>query len=470
LIEGKGAEFNKNILIITENRSLTDFVESTDVRDYHDLHFCRKRDNIFYFLKNNRIKTVLMNSNGDEQWELKLLKLIKIFDPIIEIIVVGPAVPSDKAMEWINQGATDYLIRPLRMSSLRSIFARLEEKRSLRIESYLLGKELEKKYVFQGLVGKSPFMLEIFSFMESIAKYFSTVLITGETGVGKEMVATAIYHLSPVKDRKFVVCDCVSVPENLFESELFGYAKGAFTGAYRNKRGLFEEADGGVIFLDEIAEIPLSIQGKLLRVIETHQFRPLGFTDNRNVEVRVIAATNRDLREMVNRGRFREDLFYRLNKVEVHLPPLRNRLEDVPLLVGFFLDKYSEKFGKQVKGVARQVQKLFLTYSWPGNVRELENIMERALLVSKKEFIDIIDLPDYIQKYLATEVHYPFFNRENIYTLRNLESEYISYLMKSNDNNIRKTAMILNVSRSTLYRKLEKYNIDHCRSEEIQSH
>ena len=459
-MEGQGMVLKENVLIIADDHSPYSFLESVDVKNSYNFYFCRKQDNIFYFIKDNNIKIIIMDFEGDEHWEFKLLKLIKTFDPIIEVIIAGAPLPSEKVLDWINQGATDYLIKPLQTSTIEVVFERLEEKRNLRRETYLLEKNLEKKYIFQGMVGKNPFMLEIFSLIESIAKYFSTVLITGETGTGKELVARAIHNLSPIKDKKFVVCDCVSTPENLFESELFGYVKGAFTGADRNTRGLFEEADGGLIFLDEIGEIPLSVQAKLLRVLETHQFKPLGSTNNRNVEVRVIAATNQNLRDKIKGGTFREDLFHRLNKVEIHLPPLKSRPEDIPLLIRFFLEKYLKKFDKQVKGVSRQVQKLLLTYHWPGNVRELENVIERALMMCKKEFIDFIDLPKHLQAYLASELDTPFFRKDNIYTLQNLESEYISYLMKTNNDNIRKTAKILNISRSTLYNKLKKYSIN----------
>lgn len=304
-------------------------------------------------------------------------------------------------------------------------------------------------------------MLEVFSLIENISKYFTSVLITGETGAGKEMAARAIYNLSHTNNKKFIICDCVAIPENLFESELFGYTKGAFTGADKNKKGLFEEADGGIIFLDEIGEIPLSIQTKLLRVLEHHQFRPLGSNENRKVEVKVITATSRNLRECSKSGTFRLDLFHRLNKIEIHLPPLRERPEDIPLLVRYFLNRYSKQFSKLLKGVSRQVQKLFLQYRWPGNVRELENVLESASMLCKKEFIDFGDLPKYLQDFSPSAHEIPFINKERLSTLEELEKEYILYLLKTTETNLRKTAKILNISRTTLYNKLKKYNIEH---------
>lgn len=452
-------KYKPNLLTITEDPSQYDWLKFTDTKEFCNIYFCGKRENIFSFVKSKDLKIIILDSGEDENWDIKLLKLIKTYDPIIDVIVVGAPLSSEKPIDWINQGASDYLIKPLQPDTFQLILNRIEEKKNLRRETYLLESKLEDKYIFQGIVGKSPFMLDIFSLIENISKYFSTVLITGDTGTGKEMVARAIYKSSHIDSRKFVVSDCTSIPDNLFESELFGYVRGAFTGADRDKKGLFDEAHEGIIFLDEIGEIPLSIQAKLLRVIETHEFRPLGSSKYKKVEVRVIAATNRDLKEEVKRGAFREDLYHRLNKVEIHLPPLKSRAEDISLLVRYFLNKYNKKLKKQIRGVSRQAQKLFQAFDWPGNVRELEHVIERASIFCKREFIDIIDLPKYLQEYIVTDTKLPLTFKENLLTLQNLEKEYISYLLKTNNNNKKKIAEILDISRSTLYDKLEKYNL-----------
>jgi DNA-binding NtrC family response regulator len=428
-----------------------------------EIFLCGKKDNPFTAIENRSIKIVILDLADDEAWDQKLIKIVKTVDPLIEIVAVGPPLPADKAMDWIGQGATDYLIRPLQVESLSLILQRQEEKRALRRETYELEIELEKKYVFQGLVGKSPFMLDVFAQVENVARYFSTVLVTGETGSGKELVARALQALCPVRNRKLITCDCASLPENLFESELFGYVKGAFTGADRDKRGLFEEADEGIIFLDEIGEVPPVIQGKLLRVLELKQFRPLGSNLEKKVEVRVIAATNQNLEERVQNGIFREDLFHRLNKVEIHLPPLRDRTEDIPLLVRNFLARYNASFGKAIRGVSREVQKFFQIYPWPGNIRELQNSIESASIACQREFIDIIDLPKYMQRKVPTLSRKTPYYRSPTLSLQNLEKEYISHLLQSNQGNIQKTAQILNISRTSLYSKLKRYKIQNAK-------
>lgn len=287
------------------------------------------------------------------------------------------------------------------------------------------------------MIGKSPYMFEIFSLIEKISKHFSTVLVTGETGTGKELVARAIFNLSQVSNRNLITFDCTSTPDNLFESELFGYVRGAFTGADRDKNGLFEEAHEGIIFLDEIGEIPVSVQSKLLRVLEMHQFRPLGSTETRKVKVKIIAATNRNLRDCLKNGTFRDDLLHRLNKVEIHLPRLNERPEDIPLLVRHFLQRYSRKFTKELKGVSRQVQKLFLKYKWPGNVRELENILERASILAKRNFIDVIDLPEYLQD-ISAEDRTPMFLQKEHFSLEEMEKKYIIHLINTTEKMFRK--------------------------------
>jgi DNA-binding NtrC family response regulator len=450
-----------NILILDEEPFSYDIIRQSPLSSDLELYFSPPDADIFTIIRKSNIHVIMFDLDKDESAGREIIDRLKQFDPLVNIIVIGMPLEAEEVVSLINRGATTYLTKPLHADNIEEMLFEIINKRTLRRETFLLEKKLEKKYFFQNIIGKSPYMLEIFSLIEKVAKYFTSILITGETGTGKEMVARAIHNLSHPKNPRLVICDCVSIPENLFESELFGYVKGAFTGADKNKNGLFDEAHEGIIFLDEIGEIPLSIQAKLLRVLEQHEFRPLGSNETRKVNVRVIAATSRNLRDGIKEGIFREDLFHRLNKVEVHLPPLRERSEDIPILVRHFLDIFSQKFDKDLRGVSQYVQKLFLKYEWPGNVRELENVLERAAILVKSHFVDVSDLPEYLQESAPSATKLPFIGREHLSTLNELEKEYIIYLLNLVGNNLKKTAKILNISRTTLYNKLKKYNIAH---------
>ena len=448
-----------NLLVISDDFKLYESIKKAPVAADFNVFFSQTDDDYLAVVRDNGIRVVLVDAGEALAPGLLILKKIKKFDDLIDVLVGGRPAGREAALDVVNAGATDFVPRPYERDILGDILRRIARKRDLRRETLHLEKKLERKYVFEGLISRNPTMLEIFGLVENIAKYFSSVLVTGETGTGKEVVARAIHGLSPFKDRPLVVCDCASVPENLFESELFGYKKGAFTGADRDKRGLFEEADGGTIFLDEIAEIPVAVQAKLLRVLESREFRPLGAGESTSVEVRVLAATNRDLAERVRAGAFREDLLHRLNKVVIELPPLRERLEDIPLLVRHFLQAANKSFGKSVRGVSREVQKLFLKYGWPGNVRELANVLESAVLLCKKDFIDLANLPKYLRDFIPPEGAAAFAGRGQLSSLQDLEKDYIAYLLKVTKGNLRQTAKILAISRTTLYNKLAKYGI-----------
>lgn len=448
-----------NVMIIDEDISSYDLAKQSHLVDKCELYISDNIEDNLSFINKFHSDVVIIDIDKNKSKSITLLQEIKKTDPMLDVVFSGKPMPTENVMELLNLGATDYMDKPIHENNFQTVLTRISSKKALRKETFLLEKQLEKKYYFQGIVGKSPYMLEIFSLIEKISKYFSSILITGETGTGKEMIAQAIYAVSRAKNKKLVICDCVSIPDNLFESELFGYTRGAFTGADRDKKGLFEEAHGGIIFLDEIGEIPPPVQAKLLRVLDYHQYRPLGSNKIKKADVKVIAATNCNLRENIKKGTFREDLYHRLNKVEIHLPPLREKKEDILLLLRYFLDCYNKKFEKKIKGISQQVQKLFLKYDWPGNIRELENVLERAIMICNKDFIDIEDLPLDLQVTFTSKNHIPFIDKENLSTLDELEKEYITYLLKQTGNNMRKTAKILDISRTTLYNKLEKFNI-----------
>jgi DNA-binding NtrC family response regulator len=448
-----------NLLVIADKSEVYDVLKSSPAGVDIQLFFCGKGEDIPAFIKAHGIRIAVLDVEDPPAADMELLKRLKKFDPRLTAVVVGPPAPPDEILEWIEQGASDVLSRPLEAGVLVEALQKILEKCVLRRETFILEKRLEKKYVFHGIVSKSPAMYEVFSQIESVAKYFTSVLITGETGTGKDLVARAIHELSDVRNARLVACDCASIPENLFESELFGYVRGAFTGADRTKRGLFEEAQGGTIFLDEIGEIPAPVQAKLLRVMENRQFRPLGSNEIKYANVRVIAATNCDLGRAIKSGVFRQDLLHRLNRVSISLPPLRERMEDVPLLIRHFLEILNRAYGKDLEGVSRDVQKLFLKLPWPGNVRELENALHGAAMVAKKDFIDIDDLSKDLRKAAAAPVRTPSPVGGELTSLDEVEKDYIVYVLRTTSHNLKKSAGILGVSRTTLYNKMAKYGI-----------
>lgn len=447
------------LLLLIEDFSLYDLLMKSSIADNCEVFFLEKIGDASTSIKANNINVVIIDIDRNRGERFNLLKDLRKSDRLLNVIITGQPLMANDVIEFINHGALGYLEKPAKLEDIEKILEKITEKSKLRQETYQLEKKLEKKYYFEGMVGKSPHMYEIFSLIETISPYFSRILITGETGTGKELVAKALHNLSPFNEKELVVCDTASIPENLVESELFGYVRGAFTGADRDKRGLFEEAHGGIIFLDEIGEIPLTTQSKLLRVLENGQFRPLGSNQYIKVNIRVIAATNRDLKENVKSGKFRQDLYHRLNRVEIHLPPLRERREDISLLIRHLLNIINVKMDKKVSGVSRDVQKLLLKYDWPGNIRELENVLESASILTKKTFIDLVDLPKDLLDYSKSKLKMPFFSKDDFATLDEMEKEYISFLLKMTENNLRKTSIILDISRTTLYNKLKKYNI-----------
>jgi len=448
-----------NLLLLVDEPEIYSSLEKFLSSKGFNIFSSSKKDDFKAIIRENEINIIILDLTEEETRNFSLLRSIKNFDPLIEVVVTGASVSASKMAESIKLGATDYLTKPLETERLQLVLKKIQEKRLLRRETYLLEKALIKNYIFQGMVGKNPHMLEVFSLIERVAKHSVSVLITGDTGTGKEMVAQAIHNLSPRQNKKIVTCNCTAIPETLFESELFGYMKGAFTGADKPRDGLFKEADGGTIFLDEIGEIPVSIQSKLLRVLEEHQFRPLGSNKNVRVDVRVISATSRDLRENIKKGSFREDLFHRINVFEIRLPPLRERKEDIPLLLGCFLEKYNKKFKKKVMGISQRAKKILLDYPWSGNVRELENFIERAVMLCQEKFLDTNDFESYLMDYSLKEEMNSHLSPSSFLSLEEVEKKHILEVLMMTNNNKQKAAKILGLTRQALYRKLKKHQI-----------
>lgn len=381
---------------------------------------------------------------------IKLLKEFKSIYPETEIIMLTAHGTIDSAIQSLKLGAYDYLTKPCLLDELEAIVKKAYEKKNIRNENLMLKEQIHRKKKFSHIVGKSPAMQSVLEMVEKVAPTNSTALIQGESGVGKEVIARAIYENSLRKDNAFVVIDCTTLHENLLESELFGHEKGAYTSAVSFKHGLFEIANAGTIFMDEVGEISLSIQAKLLRVLETSTFRRLGGTKDINVDVRIIASTNKDLRKLVEKGIFREDLFYRLNVIIITIPPLRERRGDIPLLIEHFMD--NSKFSKDtVKKISDEALKLMMEYSWPGNIRELENVIERALILSESDTISPRDLPQNICQKID---NYVYEQENKILTLKELEEKYIQRILSITGNNKLKTAKLLGIDPKTLFRKL----------------
>ncbi len=344
-----------------------------------------------------RFGVVLCDVRLPDRSGLELLAELRELDSRAVIIMISAYGGMDTAMEAVRRGANDFLAKPFTPEEVLLRMHKAEEGERLREENARLQAEVREKYSFHRILGKSQAMRALFDQIARVAPSKATVLITGESGTGKELVARALHYAGPRRDRAFVPVNCGAIPENLLESELFGHVKGAFTGAVGHKRGLFEEADGGTIFLDEIGEMPPALQVKLLRVLQEDEVRKVGDTRTVKVDVRVIAATVRNLDEEVRSGRFREDLFYRLNVVALALPPLRRRTEDIPLLADQYLRAFGAKSGRDVSGISPRALQLMVAYPWPGNVRELVNVIERAVLLSEGEVIGPGDLPEAVR-------------------------------------------------------------------------
>jgi len=386
---------------------------------------------------------------------LELMDRVLASDPGTEFVLMAGAEHSETALDAIRLGASNCLYKPLDAANLRLCVHALVEQAIERAKSFRIEQELLRTFQFEGMIGRSPLMLEVFSKIRRIAPHFRTVLVTGATGTGKELVARSLHGLSPVRSAPFAVCNCSALVETLVESELFGYVKGAFTGATRNKQGIFEYANGGVVFLDEVGELPLPAQAKLLRVLQNQEVQRVGSPVPHQVDVRIIAATHRDLREMVAEGRFREDLFYRLSVVEVTVPPLAQRKEDLPLLLRHFIEVYSTLFKKEVSGMTRRAQLRLLAHSWPGNVRELENVISSSCIMAAGTVIDLPDLPET----LRTAPPSPEPESEELLTLEELQHRHLVRVLNRVRGNKAQAAEILGVGRNTIYQMLSRWRI-----------
>ena len=391
-------------------------------------------------------------------------KARELYSEIIAVVVTGYGTVPD-AVAAIKRGASDFVTKPFQFDHLLHILASTLEQRRLKSENAYLRSQLQERYGFQDIIGQSPPMLDLFKVLETVSNTTSTILLTGETGTGKELVARAIHHNSSRAQERFVPLNCGAIPETLLEAELFGHVKGAFTGAIATRPGRLKQADRGTLFLDEIGTMSTNLQSKLLRVLQEREFERVGDSQSTKVDVRFIAATNSDLAEMIKLGRFREDLFYRLNVIPIHLPPLRDRREDVPLLVQSFINKLEQEPARANIRISQEAMRRIMAFDWPGNIRQLENTIERVLVLTPGQSqIDISDLPLELQETnrvtTSSSVSLPENGIDLQNYLRNLERSLICLALERTGGNQNKAAELLNIKRTTFIEKTKRLSLD----------
>jgi len=395
---------------------------------------------------------------------MEVLQRIRQVDENLPIIMLSAQGKVEVALESLKFGAYDYFPKPIDLQKLEPAIKNAIKGYDLSKEIENLRENIKKEYSFSNIVSADSRMQDVFKLVTKVLNNDITVLIYGESGTGKELVARAIHYNGNRKDNPFVVVNCASIPRELLESELFGHEKGSFTGAHQRKLGKFEVANGGTIFLDEVGELEMLLQAKLLRVIQEKAFDRVGGTELIKTDVRIISATNRDLKDAVEKKEFREDLFYRLNSFPIFIPPLRHRKGDILVLAQHFLESLSKKLGKEIKGFSKKALKLIYDYPWPGNIREMENTIERCMIIAERDIIDIDDLPTHLKtsdSIIASDFTGNIFNDDTIIPFEKLKEESIRHALKVTKGNIVEAAKKLHLGRATIYRLMERYNIEH---------
>jgi two-component system, NtrC family, response regulator AtoC len=451
----------KRILIIDDEESFRHMLSVILKREGFEVETASDGEEGLQKVMINTYEQVLCDIRMPRMDGLDFLKEVQKTGIDTTLIMMSAYGTIDTALEAMKLGAYDYISKPFKPDEIILTLKKADERERLRKENERLRKEVKKEYSFENIVSKNEKMQKIFEVVKKVAPYKSTILIMGESGTGKELVARALHYSSDRSQRPFIPVNCGAIPENLLESELFGHAKGAFTDAIRTKKGLFEEADGGTLFLDEIGELPLSLQVKLLRVLQDGEIRRVGEGKPIQVDVRIVAATAKELIKEVNEGRFREDLFYRLNVFPVHLPPLRERKEDIPLLANHFIKKFSQDIGKYVTGIHPRALEALINYRWFGNVRELENTIERAMVLADRSEIERENLPMEIQGY-HENIPLPSVPEEE-YSIKKaskaMEINLIQKALKKTKGNHTHASKLLEISHRALLYKIKEYGI-----------
>jgi two-component system response regulator PilR (NtrC family) len=448
------------VLVVDDERSMRDLLAIMLKQAGHDVALAEGGAEAIEALKREPFDLIVTDLRMREVDGLAVLRAAKEHSPQTVVLVITAFASTETAVEAMKLGAYDYITKPFKMDEIKLTIANALERKRLQDENQALKRQLRRERGFENFVGRNPQMLDIFTTIRKTAESLSTVLITGESGTGKELVARALHEESPRRTGPFVSVNCGAIPETLMESEFFGHLKGAFTGAVASTTGLFLAASGGTLFLDEITEVPHSVQVKLLRAIQEREVRRVGDTRDVKVDVRLIAASNRDVAKAVAGGMLREDLFYRLNVIPIHIPPLRERTEDIPLLVAHFIKKIAAELGKSVRGVSPEAFAILEGYRWPGNIRELENVIERALVLGSGEMLDADALPADLRRPRDVQdvpVEIPEGGLDLQATLDQIEQRYIQMALARTAGVQTRAAELLRVSFRQLRYKLQKY-------------
>ncbi len=454
------------ILVADDEKSMREFLDIMLKKEGYRVTLASNGDEVIKLIEKDIFDLALVDLRMPKQDGLSVLKHIKTVSPETIVIVITAYASADTAIKAMKEGAYDYITKPFKIDEMKLVIQNALEKRHLQKENRILKEVVRDRYQFDNIIGQSPKMLELYDLLEKVAPTKTNILITGESGTGKELVAKAIHYNSPRREKPFVTLNCGAIPESLIESELFGHMKGAFTDAIATKKGLFEVADEGTIFLDEISELPLMMQVKLLRVLQDKEFKRVGGTEDIRVDVRIISATNKDLEEAVREKQFREDLFYRLNVIQIKLPSLRERKEDIPLLVNHFIKRYSEELGKQITQVSPEALRILMKYDYPGNVRELQNIIERSVALETSQELTAQNLKSYLDdqfpvKRKAFDLEIP---SEGVDLEKIVEDVERTLLLKALDRSRgikKKAAELLHINFRSMRYRLEKYGLNH---------
>ncbi len=451
----------KQILVIDDEENMRHFLKSLLVKEGYEVSLAGDGLEGLQLLEAQIFDIILCDIRMPHMDGLEFLKNLQGKNSAATIITMSAYGTIDLAIETMQLGAYDYISKPFKPPEIILTLKKAEERERLRRENLLLRQEVEKKYNFHNIIGKSPQIASLCEMIKKIAQHKTPVLITGESGTGKELVAKAIHYNSPRSSRIMLAINCSAIPETLLESELFGYIKGAFTGAISNRKGLFEEASEGSILLDEVGELSPALQVKLLRVLQEGEIRRLGEQHPVYIDVHIIAATSKDLSHEVSRGAFREDLFYRLNVLHAHIPPLRERAGDIPLLIDHFIQKYNDLCNLHIEGIAPPALKMLMNYRWPGNVRELENVIERSMVMTDNARIGEQDLPESIKRNETDGVDDP---AETEYSIKKMEKmmeeKLIRKALEKTRGNKSRAARILEISYPALLSKINDYRIE----------